>query len=266
MAKVADPTAEFLALVGADDADVPLDRAAGLLAAHARPDLDLDELLGEFDRLAERARERGATLGAVTDVLFREVGLSGNRDAYYDPANSYLDEVLRRRTGIPITLSVVLIEVARRVGIPLVGIGMPAHFLTRTVREPFVYLDAFDGGRMLDERECGELFRTLSGGAELAPGQLVEVGSRAILARMLANLKAIALQQGDRALLTWVLRLRVGIPGVGPGERRELAAVLASGGRFFEAADELETLAAAVGGPAAEQFRAQAATLRARLN
>lgn len=266
MGTVADPTAEFLALVAGDEADLPLDRAALLLAAHAHRDLDVDATLAELDDLAGTARARGATLGAVTDVLFRDHGLQGNRGAYYDPANSYLDDVLHRRVGIPIALSVVLIEVARRVGIPLVGIGMPAHFLTRTVREPHVYLDAFDGGRMLDEAECAQLFRTLSGGQELDPSTLVEVGRRAILARMLANLKAIALQTADRPLLTWVLRLRVGIPGIDAGERRELAGVLAAGGRFLEAANELDTLAAAVGGPAGEQFRRQATTLRARLN
>jgi regulator of sirC expression with transglutaminase-like and TPR domain len=261
-----EATQRFAEVVGRrPESAVPLDEAAFLIAAHARERLDVAEQLGRLDELANAVGE--PSLDAVCALLFEREGFAGNRSEYYDAENSYLDAVLDRRQGIPITLSVLTMEVARRVGIGLVGIGMPGHFLTRTAEGPYVYLDAFDGGRRMAPEDCAELFVNMTGGQVLDPAALEPVGTHAILGRMLNNLKGIALQGGDRAMLAWVLRLRTLLPGIPLSERRELAGVLAAGGRLVEAAQELETLADLTpDADASAAFRRRATALRAQLN
>jgi regulator of sirC expression with transglutaminase-like and TPR domain len=261
-----DVTERFAELVGRrPESAVPLDEAALLIAAHAHADLDVDAQLGRLDELA--AAVEAPNLDALCALLFEREGFVGNREAYYDVENSYLDAVLERRRGIPITLSVVAMEVGRRIGVGLVGIGMPGHFLTRTADAPYLYVDAFDGGRRLGAEDCAELFVNQTGGQAFDPGALEPVGTLAILGRMLANLKGIALQATDRAMLTWVLRLRTMLPGVPLSERRELAGVLVAGGRIVEAAHELEALADLTGdAKASDAFRRRATALRAQLN
>jgi len=255
---------EFLALVAGPEGDIPLDGGCLLIAAHARPPGEratvvtrgraaLDELAGGCG---------GADLDAVLGHLFGTLGFAGNRAHYDDPRNSLLDEVIGRRTGIPITLSVVLIEVARRVGVALAPIGMPGHFIVGAGDGRFV--DAFDGGRVLDEGGCRRRFAELAGpGAPWSVDLLAPVGPRAVLSRVLANLRRVYGESGDLRALDWVLALRVAIPGVPPAERAERASVLSALGRYDEAAAELDRLAAAGGG---DELRSQAARLRARLN
>ena len=124
----------------ADEVGGDLDLALGalLIASTDSPNVDIDGVLNNLDRMAEAARNRIPDdgnelqqLNAVTDLLFGVIGLSGNRDDYYDPRNSYINHVLERRMGIPITLSLICIEVGRRAGVPILGIGMPGHFLIR---------------------------------------------------------------------------------------------------------------------------------------
>ena len=258
------PTQRFAELVGGPEDALPLDEAAMLIAAHAHPGLDVAGALGRLDELA--ASVASPDLDALRHQLFVVEGFSGNQGDYYDPENSYLDSVLERRTGIPITLSVVLIEVGRRVGVPLVGVGMPGHFLAATLDEPRRFVDAFERGTVLDEDGCAARFAAVTGGRRLDPAALTPVGPRAVLARMLANLTAIARRRRDQTLLGWVLQLRSAIPSQVPGERRELAAALAAAGRFDEAATVLESLADAHALEAGHQLRVQAASLRARLN
>lgn len=259
-----NPTERFVHLVGGAEADLPLDEAALLIAAHAHPDLDVAAGLAALDQLA--AAVPSADVDGLRHQLFTVEGFCGNKGDYYDPENSFLDTVLSRRTGIPITLSVVLLEVGRRVGVPLVGVGMPGHFLVGTTTEPALYVDAFEGGVVLDRDGCAARFAAVTGGQRLDPAALTPVGPRAILARMLGNLGGVARQRRDRALLQWVLHLRAAIPSQSLAERRDLAGALASSGRFDEAADVLEAVAdAMVVGPDHE-LRRQAAALRAKLN
>jgi regulator of sirC expression with transglutaminase-like and TPR domain len=258
------PTQRFLTIVGAPEGGVPLDEAALLMAAHARPGLDVAEQLGRLDALAGRLTDPSAA--AVAALLFDEVGLRGNADDYSDPRNSYLDQVLDRRLGIPISLAVVMMEVGRRAGVTIEGIGMPGHFL---VRSAGVLRDPFRGGRPLGVGECEALFHGLFGSdAPFSADLLGASGHHAILARMLANLRHSYAERGDAAALAWVIRLRVGLPGVSPTELAELARLLANQGRFSEAAAALEDLAASggVGSDAATELVAQARGLRARLN
>jgi regulator of sirC expression with transglutaminase-like and TPR domain len=262
-----DATDRFAALLNgpADELDDNLDLAALLIAAHARPDLEPDGYLARLDELAHACDE--PVLAEVTHVLFGVEGFRGNEGDYYDPRNSYLDEVLDRRVGIPITLSVVLMEVARRLGIDVAGVSMPGHFLVRLAGEPAVLLDAYAGGLLISEAECKQRFRAVQGEAvPFDPAYLVPVGPLDIVARMLNNLRNIHLQRQDSRNLEWVLRLRGLLPGASIDDRSERAGVLVALARFDEAADVLDALAEEAPEPRAESFTAKARRLRARLN
>ncbi|MEY2405442.1 MAG: hypothetical protein QOG39_358 [Acidimicrobiaceae bacterium] len=261
-----DPGARFAVLVQQAEDDIPLAEAALLVAAHAHPSVDVAAQLGRLDALA--ASCPASTLDALLDHLFVREGFTGNRDDYYDPANSYLDSVLERRLGIPLTLSIVAMEVGRRVGVPLVGIGMPGHFLVRPAGDAGVLIDAFEGGARLDRDDCERRHREVHGpGIPFDDTLLQPVGTRAVLARLLANLKSIHVARNDRGALRWILRLRVALPGIGLAERRELASVLAADGRFVEAAAVLDRVAELAGTSVeADDATRAALLLRARLN
>lgn len=218
-----------------------LDRAALAMAAGADPELDSERWLVELDRLADGVD----SLDALTTRLFRDERFTGNTRHYYDPRNSLLNEVLDRRTGIPITLAVVCIEVGRRAGIELQGVGMPGHFLVR-VGQTDRYLDAFDGGRMLDLDGCEELFRTSTGAGpevEFGPELLGPAPTKAILVRMLQNLRAVYRASMQPIDLEWVMRMRLALPGASTADLTELAQAVASQGRHREGAQILEEYA-----------------------
>ena len=261
-----EETDRFVELCARPERDVAVEEAALLVAAHATPALDVDAQLRRIDEIA--AGCAAPTLEALVTHLFDDIGFSGDRRDYYDPRNSYLDAVLDRRLGIPITLSVLAIAVGRRLDVPLAGVSMPGHFLVRATARPDVFLDAF-AGTILDHRGCILTFRRVHGdGTRFDPSWLQPVGAFSVIARVLANLKSIFLAREDRASLRWCLELRSAIPGVGDGERRELAAVLAATGSIREAADIHDALAAraeATGG-ATDPDRRAATRLRARLN
>ena len=264
-----DATARFAQLLGGPEAALALDEAALLIAAHAYPGLDVAAQLARLDELAAGCGE--PTLRGLRRHLFVEVGLAGNQADYYDARNSYLNDVLDRRTGIPITLAVVTIEVGRRIGAPLAGVGMPGHFLVRDRVDPEVFVDPFAGGAVLDRRACEARFRAVQGpGAVFDPAYLQPVGRRDIVARMLANLRVVHTRAGATAELVWVLRLQLALPGADPGERRALAGALSALGRYGEAAAELEGVVAVLSGRGDDQGAERAATaalrLRARLN
>ncbi|MGH8994024.1 MAG: SirB1 family protein [Acidimicrobiia bacterium] len=258
-----EPGARFGALVARPEGEIPLDEAAVLIAAHGAPGLDVEEQLARLDRLA--ATCPAATLDGLCRHLFDDLGFTGNRDDYRDPRNSYLNEVLDRRTGIPISLSVVLLEVGRRLGVPLAGVGMPGHFLVRHLGEPAIFLDPFEGGARLAEADCETIFRALGGTGEWIPAYLDPVGPRAILSRMLVNLQGIFMPRDLRSA-SWVLRLRLLIPGLALRERVALARALGSLGEFTAAGAALEGAAAAAPAEEADRLRAQARALRARSN
>jgi len=262
---MSEATNRFIELMAQPEVTLPLDEAVLLVAAHRRPELDVAAERGRLDELA--ATCPGSDLESWRHHLFVAQGFSGNVADYYDPDNSFLDQVLTRRVGLPITLAVLGMEVGRRIGFPLAGVGMPGHFLLTPVHAlPRVWVDPFAGGRVLDRGDCEERFHAVNGAeAPFHEAYLDTVGPKAVLARMLANLKAIYTRRGDLASLAWVYALRTSIPGVHPLERRELAQALGSSGRFVEAAAELEALAELV--PTARtQLLAEALALRARLN
>lgn len=261
-----DPTARFAALVQGPEAAIALDEAAFLIAAHAEPGLDVDRWRGVLDEIAARC-DQPTFDGVLRHV--RDEGFVGNRAEYYDARNSMLNHVIERRTGIPITLSVVTIELGRRLGVPVLGIGMPGHFLVRDANDGDVFADPFNGATF-DRAGCERVFAELQPDLPFDDDYLAPVGPLAILTRLLANLKGVYLATRDRGDLIWVLRLRTLIPGVPADERHELASALAADGQFVQAAetlDELAAIARAMGaGGMVDEAEHGAIRLRARLN
>jgi regulator of sirC expression with transglutaminase-like and TPR domain len=256
-------TARFGELVARPDDEIPLDEAAALIGAHASPGLDVAHQLARLDELAGTCPV--ATLDGLCRHLFDDLGFAGNREDYLDPRNSLLHEVLDRRRGIPISLSVVTLEVGRRLDVPLAGVGMPSHFLVRHLGQPATFLDPFDGGVRLNEADCEALFRALGGTGPWVPAYLDPVGPRVILTRMLTNLQGIFMPRDLRSA-SWVLRLRLLIPGLELPERVALARALGSLGQFEAAGAALEGAADAAPPEDADRLRAQARALRARSN
>lgn len=220
---LSDATERFSALMLRGEDSVPLDEAALCIAAHGVVRLDVDAELRRLDELAEGCPP---TVRGLVRFLWVEQGFAGDSATYYDPRNSYLDQVVRRRRGIPISLAVLAMEVGRRAGVALRGVGLPGHFVVRVEDEPDTYLDPFTG-RLLDAEGCAELCRMATGQPVVDPAWLAPVGPYAICARILANLKAIAARHGERDALVWITRLRCLIPGVPDSERQELARLLA---------------------------------------
>ncbi len=213
--------ARFAALIARDP--VPLDEAVLAIAEEEYPALDVEEQLVRLDRLGERvrarapARDRAATtLSALRLVLVEEEGFRGNDREYHDPRNSFLNEVLERKVGIPITLAVIWMEVARRAGLRLDGVGFPGHFLAKYASPggTELFIDAFHGGELLSAEELVARYRARTGGRDLDRRYLEAVAPRQILARMLHNLRRIYLERKDDVRAWWVLdRLLMLTPG-----------------------------------------------------
>lgn len=255
----------FAELVNRPEDAIPLDEAALVIAAHAYPELDVAAQLARLDELAEACPD--PTLDGLRRHLFDEVGFTGNAVRYADPRNSFLNDVLDRKVGIPISLAVVTMEVGRRIGVALEGVGMPGHFLVRHVGEPPVLVDAFGGGRTLDGDGAAALFHRLHGeAAPFTPDLLAPARPRGILTRMLANLRQIYEHAGDQVSAGWVLRLRAAIPAHDLHELADLARVQASLGRFTEAAATLDAISEELPEAQAERARAEAKLLRSQLN
>jgi regulator of sirC expression with transglutaminase-like and TPR domain len=224
-----------------------LEEAALVLARQEYPDIDPSPWLQRLDAHAALAQallsERPDTaeiVGAVNDVLFRDLGFRGNEDDYYDPKNSFLNDVIERRTGIPISLSAVYMAVAGRVGLALQGTAFPGHFLIVHQRPGWpIVIDAFGGGRILLREDCERLLER-AGVSSWDERFLAPVPKLAILRRMLNNLKGIYLSRRDWPRL---LRTSNQIFVVTPDEHDEhftRGLALAGMGASPEAISELE--------------------------
>jgi regulator of sirC expression with transglutaminase-like and TPR domain len=239
----------------ADDPAAPLDLAelALRLAGDEYPDLDVEAYLGELDGMAREARlyVRGDLEAQVTGLcryLFHEMGFNGNTQHYYDPRNSYLNEVLDRRTGLPITLSVVAMAVGARAGLKVAGVGLPGHFVAKAVDgDQEVLFDPFHGGRRLTPEQCERLVERVTGQpVQLAPVHLRAVPTGLIVQRMLTNLKSIYLGAEDIPRALRVLeRLRQLAPHDAQ-QRRDLGTVLLQAEEPGRAIDHLSAYLEAV--------------------
>lgn len=202
---------QFDRMVGVPDEEIDLARAALLIAATEYPGLSIERELFRIDEIAEGIAPRMDDdtplyqLNALSEYLFDELKFAGNHTNYHDPRNSFLNDVIERRVGIPITLSLLYIEVGKRLGVPLLGIGMPGHFIVRHRDESDVFVDPFHGGILLSEDECAERVKQVTQGSlTWDRSYLQPVRSREFIARMLRNLKVVYLQRRnyERVLAT----------------------------------------------------------------
>ena len=202
----------FTAAVARPEADIDLGEAALLIAAEEYDGLDVRLYTRRLDDLAAGVRDRLGKVGLEDPpelvkrfhaFLFEESGFHGNENDYYDPRNSFLNEVLERKTGIPITLAAVYLEVARRVttragdALPVRGIGFPGHFLARWEVDDAILVDPFYGS-LLGEDDCKRLLERVSGGKIAYRKELLApLPRRGMLVRMLANLKGVWIKKGE---------------------------------------------------------------------
>jgi len=196
----------FATMLSEDEGSINLAEAALLIAQEEYPGLDVEAYLDRLDRMAHEVEKRFrhdegplVCVEALNSYLFNDLKFRGNAEEYYDPRNSFLNEVLERRTGIPITISTVYLEVGWRLGMPLHGVGFPGHFLVKYSKgKEEIILDPFHRGSILTEKECrGRLDQVYAGRVQLRPDFLAATTKRQILARILANLKGIYVAAKD---------------------------------------------------------------------
>jgi regulator of sirC expression with transglutaminase-like and TPR domain len=228
----------FEEILSEKEEKIDLARACLLIAQDAYPGLDVDRYLGDIERMAIRLRARIPQSGgaeervvALNQYLYEDLGYWGNTKDSYDPRNSSLNQVLERRTGIPITLGIVYMELGRRVGLPLEGVSFPGHFLVRLrLRGGTLVLDPFTGGAPQSEDELRKRLERVVPGrvpggvavAELPLDQFLEPAStRQILARVLRNLKGIYREAGKPERVLQVLNRMLLVSPESNGERRD---------------------------------------------
>lgn len=202
-----------------------LDEAALLVAAagQGHGEAWVAQQLARLDEIAAGCPD--GLDGLLSHLFSAEgLGLQGDIEGYAEPVNSFIDQVLDRRRGIPISLSVLAISIGRRTGLTLVGVGMPGHFLVRHEGQPRVLVDCFDGGRRLSSGDCEAIVQRIHG-SQLAfdLAWLDPTPPRDIVVRLLTNLRQRALATVDTRLLGWVAPLRAAVPGVGDEDLRLLA-------------------------------------------
>lgn len=236
---------EALVAPGVEPFDLTL---AALTAASALgEEIDVTLEMTRLDDLADEARAQIALaegplgqINALNETMFDELGFAGNTDDYYNPRNSLLNQVIERRLGIPITLSLVYIEVGARLGIPLVGVGMPGHFLVKHEGESALFVDPFHRGVILDEQECIERFSKINEGMHWDPAFLKPVSPRSLLARMLRNLGAIWTQREELASAERVLTLLMALQPGEAGHKRDRGMLRYRLGQVDDALTDLE--------------------------
>ena len=215
-------TVRFRELIDQPEEQIDLAEAALLIAKNANHDLDVGRYMARIDQLADALSARLSKSSTDTErilalnrFLFEEQGFGPNVEDYYDLRNSFLNDVLERRTGIPITLSIVYMEVGRRIGLQIHGVCFPGHFLVKCkLNEGTVILDPYRRGISLSLQDLQVRLREARGGEvsrAIIASMLVSANKKEILARMLRNLKAIYLEKGDRhqalSLMEWIIAL-----------------------------------------------------------
>jgi len=233
----------FEALIAGDDTTIDLAQAALLIASEEYPDLNIAHYMAKLDYLAQQVRgilglsatqaeilaqfppER--VLEAMNQVFFEQEYFHGNTADYYNPCNSFLNDVLERHTGIPISLSLLYMEVGRRLGMQIEGIGLPWHFVVRCrLPAAVIYIDPFEGGRLLTEHECRERVQhNLKGKAKFNPQWLEPVSNKQLLVRLLSNLKHIYIFKGDYVRALSICDRILLLAPHSPLERRDRGAI-----------------------------------------
>jgi regulator of sirC expression with transglutaminase-like and TPR domain len=234
----------------AEDPHHPVDlaRVSLLIARDAYSQMNPHAYLRRIDRLAEQLRPRltgslTTRTAELTAFLFEECGFVGNTQHYYDPRNSYLNKVLDRQVGLPITLSLLAMAVGERAGLPVVGVGLPGHFVAKAVGTGGneVLFDPFNGGQLLDADACEALVNAITGRPfDVTPEALEAIPPGAFVMRMLNNLKTAYLADRSHLRAARVTRrLAQLLPG-DPSQRRDLGLLLVQGDRRGQAIDHLK--------------------------
>lgn len=247
MGAAEDPRAAFGVELARPDAKIDLARAALLIAAEEYPGLDVEAYLGRIDRIADGVRPRlsadegpASVLAAINGHIYGELGFRGNREDYYDPRNSFLNDVIERRTGLPILLSILYREVAARLGHELVGINLPLHFvLAWPLPDGPLIVDAFEEGAILTPAQCERrLARIYGQSVSLGPDVYQPVGARMIVRRLLNNLLNEYERREDFArALAAVERMAMALPAIEDWRTRGL--LLLRLGKHRQAEEEL---------------------------
>lgn len=204
----------LLRIVSGPDEEISLAETSLLIAVLGNPDLSVPAYLSRLDQLADVLKSRVTHQDGVADrlsvlnqLMFKELGFRPNAENYYDPRNSYLNEVLDRRVGIPITLSLIYMELGRRINLPLQGVSFPGHFLVKcAVPDGAIVLDPYSGGISLSLADLQQRLRDARGGEvsrAVVAQLLVAASNRHVIVRLLSNLKAVFLREKDfnRALV-----------------------------------------------------------------
>jgi regulator of sirC expression with transglutaminase-like and TPR domain len=242
----------FAALAGPqlEDEKIDLVRAALTIARAEYPHLDVEFYAGQVEEFARRVEfavddmsEPAEVIAGLNHILFEVAGFEGNREDYYDPRNSFLNDVLERRKGIPITLALIYMEVGRRIGFPLFGVGMPGHFLLKHYdidgRETII--DCFNGGDILSPQDCQRrLDEIYSGQMALRPEFLFAVSRRQILTRILNNLKTAYLSSREFKKALPMVDLVLVIYPRSPEDVKQRAMLRYNLGQTRGAAEDLE--------------------------
>lgn len=259
------PRQRFAEEIRRPEPELNLARAALLVAQEEYPQLPLEAYLARLDQIAEDARGRLAdenapliVLQEVLEAIYQVNGFKGNRKAYYDPRNSFLNDVLDRRLGIPLTLGIVLLEVGWRLDLPLEGVSFPHHFLVRFSGDAVqLLIDPYDGGQIRFEDQAQELLDRVYGGMVRVQDSFLKAATRRdMLVRLLTNLKGLYLNARDDArAIAAVERILLLRPDASP-EHRTLGLLKARAGRRTEAAEHLQTYLASDPG-AADAVRIQ---------
>ncbi len=243
-----DPVRRFARLMEREDEMIDLAEAALLIARTEYPQLDAAAQLEHLNRLAAQVRvdpaySASSNIQALNHLLFERENFSGNEEEYDDPRNSYLNDVLERKKGIPITLSLVYVEVARRRGLPVVGVGFPGHFLVKYLTESGdIFIDPYNRGTILSRQDCVERLRTYFGqGAELKPEYLAASTHKQILARMLNNLKGLYSRRQNFLKVLTMIELALSIDPASPQDIRDRGMVYFVMKRYREAMADFKT-------------------------
>lgn len=240
----------FAEIAALDAEAIPLDRAALVMALEEYPELDIPAYLKRIDGLAARAevligidRSPVNVIEGINEALFIQEGLRGNSDDYYDPRNSYLNQVLDRKLGIPISLSLLYMEVAKRIGFSIQGIGFPGHFLVKhAAGKKEIIVDPFNLGRILTWNDCQELLDKIYKESVTMNASLLQpMEKRTILTRMLFNLKSIYTQKEQYfKALSVIDKILMLNPGT-PSELRDRGLIYMQTSLFAEALADLES-------------------------
>jgi regulator of sirC expression with transglutaminase-like and TPR domain len=243
---------------------VDLARVALLIARDAYSQMNPRAYLRRIERLAERLRPRltgslAARTAELSGFLFEECGFVGNTTHYYDPRNSYLNKVIDRQTGLPITLSLLAIAVGTRAGLRVVGVGLPGHFVAKAVGDgDEVVFDPFNGGQFLDDDACEALVTAVTGKSfEVTPEALAAVPPGVFVLRMLNNLKTAYVAERSHLRAARVARRLVQLVPRDPAQHRDLGLLLVQADRHGPAISPLKHyLAACPEADDAEEVRA----------